>query len=431
MVDIVEVHQGSIADELGLTPGDILLNINGQTIKDYIDFKYITASDNFIVTIEKPDGQRWELDIEKAPDENLGIVLDGIIYNELKSCKNNCLFCFVKQQPMGMRQTLMMKDDDYRFSFLQGSFITLTNIDKNEMDRIIRLNLSPLYISVHTTNPQLRIEMMKNTTAGEIMHQLKTLSDNGIDFHTQIVLCPGYNDREELDNSIKDLISLYPGILSIGVVPVGLTNYRETLTDLNRYEKNEAVEVINQIERWQNYLMEKYKKNILYAADEFYFLADKEIPEYDEYNGFPQLENGIGLTRLLWKEFSSLEIPEAIAEERDLGIITGILGNKALMPIIKRLNDINNLNINTIPVKNKYFGESVTVTGLLTGGDIIMSLDSLQRIPENIIIPRIVLNERGFFLDDLSIIDIDEKFSDVNFYLAGDITEMLEVIVDG
>ncbi len=427
MVEISDVQAGSIADEMGLSTGDKLIEINGQLIKDYIDYQYGIAADTFVLTVEKKDGQLWELEITKYPDENLGIMIDGIIYDQLKNCKNNCLFCFVKQQPEGMRETLCLKDDDYRFSFLQGSFITLTNLNDSEIKRILRLNLSPLYISVHTTNPSLRVKMMKNPEAAKIMEQLKLFAENGISFHTQIVLCPGYNDMQELDKSIDELISLYPQVLSIGIVPVGLTDFRNNLTDLDRYDNKGAQVVIDQISNWQKKLENQFDENFLYLSDEFYFLAEKEIPEYDHYNDFCQIENGIGLTRLFYNEFSNLILPKKV-KNKNVGIITGELGNKALKPVIEELKKIKELTISTIPVINKFFGNSVTVTGLLTGEDIIKTLNNKKDKPDIIILPSIIFNNNGNMLDDLRLTDIKNEFPNIDFNLAGDMKEVLEVL---
>ncbi len=429
MVEISGVQVGSIADEMGLSTGDKLIGINGQPINDYIDYQYGIAADSFVLTIEKKDSQLWDLEITRYPNEKLGIFIDGIIYDQLKSCTNNCLFCFVKQQPEGMRETLCLKDDDYRFSFLQGSFITLTNLSKTEIERIIRLNLSPLYVSVHTTNPSLRIKMMKNPKAAKIMDQLSLLAENGISFHTQIVLCPGYNDGNELDKTINDLISLYPQILSIGIVPVGLTDFRDNLSYLERYDNKGAEFVIDQISNWQQRFKNQYDESFLYLSDEFYFLAQRDIPKYDHYNEFPQIENGIGLTRLFYNEFSRLNLPIK-TNNKTVGIITGVLGNKALKPVMKKLKKIDNLTIYTIPVINNFFGKSVTVTGLLTGEDIIETLNNNKDKPNIIILPRIIFNNNGNMLDNLTINNIKNEFPSIDFYLAGNMKEVLEVLED-
>lgn len=430
MIRIRAVEPGSIAEELEIFPGDYLLKIDGKEIRDYIDYQYGIAADFFVLTVEKADGEIWEIEIEKDADESIGLVFDDIIFDQLKLCKNNCLFCFVRQQPGGLRKSLLLKDDDYRFSFLQGSFITLTNLKEEDFKRIVDYNLSPLYISVHTTNPALRVEMMKNPQAGRIMEQLKYLAERGISYHTQLVLCPGYNDGTELDRSIKDLISLYPNVLSIGVVPVGLTEHRFNLPFLEKYTNSRAKESLAQVKEWQKKIKDLYGKNILYAADEFYFLANDSIPPVEEYHDFCQLENGIGLTRLLWEEFASLSLPKSIPV-KTVGLITGILGNKALAPIVNRLQEIPGLDIYTIPVENEFFGSSVTVTGLLTGQDIINKIKQLSNKPEYIIIPDIVLNPVGLFLDNLTVSDLIKEFPELKIYFVANLEEMLEVLLNG
>lgn len=428
MVEIKAVLPGSIAEELDIKAEDQLISIDDREITDYIDYQYGISADFFILTIKKKNGELWDFEIEKAPDENLGLVFDGIIYDRLKKCCNNCIFCFVKQQPEGLRDSLLIKDDDYRFSFLQGSFITLTNLKEDDLKRIINLRLSPLYISVHTTNPGLRVKMMKNPEAACILEKLSFLADNGIDFHTQLVLCPSYNDGEELDKSIRDLADFYPSLLSIGVVPVGLTKYRAGLPFLKSFDREGAVRVLEQIKRWQEKFIIEFGTNFLYAADEFYFLADEKIPDLEDYGEFPQIENGIGLTRLLWEEFSELVLPEEI-ERKNAGIITGILGQKALEPVVNGLKKIKGLNIHTIPVENDFFGRTVTVTGLLTGIDIINKLKKMDtKAIDFIFLPDILLNENGFFLDDLEKEDLEREFPDIKFFFVKNVVEMLEVL---
>lgn len=270
--------------------------------------------------------------------------------------------------------------------------------------------------------------MMKNPEAALILEKLKLLAANGIEFHTQLVICPGYNDQEELDKSIRDLVDFYPSLLSIGVVPVGLTKYRDSLPLIMGFDKESAKGILDQVKKWQEILKHRYGTNFLYAADEFYFLTGKNIPELKDYGVFPQIENGIGLTRLLWEEFSGLDIPDEL-EKKNVGIITGILGDKALEPVVNKLNKIKGLNIYTIPVENEFFGKSVTVTGLLTGIDIINTLKIMKKkIIDFLFVPDILLNENGFFLDDLKKVDLEKEFPDIKFYFVKDVEEMLEVL---
>ncbi|MFW6281391.1 MAG: DUF512 domain-containing protein [bacterium] len=425
MAKISEIESNSIADNLGIKPGDILVSINDKKIKDYIDFQYETADNNFKLTVKKKDNSLAEYNIEKKFGEKLGIRFNQIIFDKLKTCDNNCIFCFINQLPANMRNSLLIKDDDYRFSFLQGSFITLSNINENEFERICNLNLSPLNISVHTTNPELRKKMLGNKKAQYILEQLTRLKENKINFNAQIVLCPGINDGKELDRTIRDLKDFYPNLISLGVVPVGITRYNKNSL-LKPYNKNKALKLLNQIYFWQNNLKEYHGKNWLYAADEFYLLDGKKIPEYEHYNGFPQIENGIGLTRLTRNEFIKLDLPEKIST-KNLSIITGELGLKALRPIKKRLNYIKGLTIDLVPVKNDFFGNNITVTGLLTAEDIINTIKN-KKFYKNIIIPKIVLNAKDKFLDDISINEFCDELKEYNLHFCRNIKEVVEVI---
>ncbi len=432
MVNVIGVDPDSLAARKGIISGDRIININGQTVRDYIDYLYLTADDEFEILLQCKNGSYKKALIKRNTKDNLGINLEGIIYDQLKACQNQCLFCFIDQQPDGLRETLVHKDDDYRFSFLQGSFITLTNLSEEELKRIINLKLSPLNISIHSTNPELRIRMMKNKNAGKIVELLSILADNSIEFNTQIVLCPGLNDGPELNRTINDLLDFYPELISIGVVPVGLTKHRNNLVELESYNSESSQKVLKQIEEWQLRIKKLTGENILYAADEFYLAAGEEIPTYKEYNDFPQLENGIGLTRLLWNELKEIEplIPD-FTEKTSIGLITGKLGVLALRPVIERLKMINGLDIYSIPLKNYFFGEYVTVTGLLTGCDIIKGLKLHKKLPKKILIPDIMLNEDKYFLDNLKLQDIQKHFPDVRFNVCSSLQDIIEVIRNG
>lgn len=431
MLQISEIEKGSLADNLGLCVGDIVLTVNGNNIKDYIDWQYLTSDDFFVLGVKKKNGQTLKIEVVKGLQEKLGIIPKGIIYDQLKLCENNCIFCFVEQQAQALRKTLNLKDDDYRFSFLQGSYITLSNLTKKDFARIIELRLSPLNISVHTTNPQLRQKMMNNRKAGQIKEQLSFLAANQIQFNVQLVLCPGINDGEELNKSIKDLLSFYPALNSMGVVPVGVTKYREGLYPLSLYKKKNAKACLKLIRHWQEKIKRKFAKNILYAGDEFYFLAEENIPTYNHYHDFPQLENGIGLTRCLWQEFKDLKKKSLIIKKKNIALITSKLGAKALAPIIKELNKKNSLKLKLIVVENTFFGASVTVTGLLTGQDIVNCFKREEKLSKDIIIPRIALNEQGYFLDNYTMEKIEDEFPKVNFYQCHNLQEVLEVIENG
>ncbi len=427
MIRISDIIPGSIAERFNLQKGDKIVQINNKEIKDFIDFEYETADNYFELTVEKKDTNSLiKLKVNRGYGEELGIVLNEIIYDKLKYCNNNCIFCFVDQQPPGLRNSLYIKDDDYRFSFLQGSYITLTNLNKSDFARIIKYRLSPLYISVHTTNPALRQKMMRNTGAAKIREQLTFLADNGIKFNTQVVLCPGINDGVELDRTIKDLLNLYPAVNSLGVVPVGLTKYRKNLSNIKPYNKEKAISLLKQIERWQEIIREKCTYNWLYAADEFYLLADKNIPELKYYHDFPQLENGIGLTRKLWENFAKINLPREIGDKK-IAMITAELGKKSILPLVNKLNLIKGLDLEIITVKNNFFGRSVTVTGLLTASDIRDVLIDYN-VTNTIIIPNIVLNEKGYFLDDKTPDWLQKELSSKKLIFCTDFADIMEVI---
>lgn len=433
MIEIKNVKENSTADKLGIEAGDKIISINDKEIKDYIDYNYLVADFSFTLKIENSDGEIEEYNVKRKYDEKLGIEFDEIVFDGLNQCKNNCIFCFVDQQPPNLRNTLNMKDDDYRFSFLQGSYITLTNLSENDFERIVKFNLTPLNISVHTTDPELRKYMMKNPTAGNIRKQLDFLKKNGINFNTQLVLCPDINDKEKLNESIKDLSKYYPNILSLAVVPVGLTKFKNN--NLRTYTKKEAKKVINQVKKWQEILLEKFDENFLYASDEFYLITDTKIPDYDHYNDFPQLENGVGLTRLFREEYKKLKdkyiekLKRVDINTSKYTIITSVLGRKSIKPIIDDINqNQDNIKIEIEVVKNNFFGKSVTVTGLLTALDIEKKLKTIDS--QNIILPGVILNDDNKFIDEVNIKEFKKKFDNKNINVCNDIKDIMEVLVN-
>ncbi|KXS42308.1 MAG: hypothetical protein AWU54_1367 [Candidatus Frackibacter sp. T328-2] len=429
-IEIEAVSPNSIAADLDIESGDKLMSINGMPIRDYIDYKFLVTDLYLEVLIKKSNGEEWLLEIEKDYDEDLGLEFSDIIYDGLKKCNNNCLFCFVNQSPPGLRRTLNLKDDDYRFSFLQGSYITLTNLRAKDFERIKRMHLSPLYISIHTTNPKLRVKMLRNKKAGKVLDRLKDLAEFGIEFHTQIVLCPNLNDGEELDRTVQDLDELASAVKSLAVVPVGLTKFRDELYDLRSFTKDEAKQVVAQVEDWQQKLGQQQGGNYLYLADEFYLLAEQPLPEAEAYDGFPQLENGVGMVRLFWDQFAEVEdeLPDTIEEEKKFTLVTGELGEKALRPVVARLNEIRNLVVELLVVPNNFFGREVTVTGLLTGKDIIKKIRE-EEVTGRVILPEILLNDDGLFIDDLKLEELEAEFDYLEFILvannASDLTNEL------
>jgi putative radical SAM enzyme (TIGR03279 family) len=323
-------------------------------------------------------------------------------------------------------------DDDYRFSFLQGSFVTLTNLEAKEIQRIIDKNLSPINISVHTTNPELRVEMMKNPKAADINRLLKLFQKNNIQFHTQIVLCPEYNDQEELDKTLKDLLAFYPQILSIGIVPVGITKYREGLSDLRTLTPAEMQDSLAQIEYWQQKSKKMYGENIIYAADEFYLNTDSELPNYQEYNDFPQLENGIGLTALMNHELEKVELPESLSKVKNTAVMTSVLGKKSLSEFAEKIKKIDKLKLELKVVKNEFFGETVTVTGLLTAQDLKKNIKKINPIEyDQIFISEIVLNDQNKFLDEQTKEEFTAELSNYKIKFVSNLKELMEVIKNG
>ncbi len=327
---ISKIEPDSIAEELGIEMDDILLSINGKEIMDILDYLFLISDDYLEVEIEKKDGEIWVLEIDKDYDEDLGIEFDNPILDKAKYCKNKCIFCFVDQLPKKMRKTLYFKDDDSRLSFLQGNFVTLTNLTDEDIDRIIEYNISPINVSIHTTNPGLRARMLGNRNAGNVLERIKKLTENRILINGQIVLCPNVNDGKELDNTIEDLNSVYPNLHSLAIVPVGVTKFRENLYSMEIFDKEKASKVIEQIHRWQGVLKERIGTSFVFLSDEFYIMAQKALPKYDDYEGFPQIENGVGLIRKLEYEFNEhlKSIPADIEFNKTISVITGFSAQK-------------------------------------------------------------------------------------------------------
>ena len=389
---IGNVELGSIADEMEVSPGDLLISVNGKEIKDIIDYKYMMSDDYLLVEIEKNNGEIWELEIEKEPGEDLGILFTNPLIDKVKSCNNNCIFCFVDQLPPNMRDTLYFKDDDSRLSFLQGSFITLTNMNEDEIQRIVDYRLSPINISVHSTNPKLRIRMLKNKKAGQIFETLKKFHEVNIDMNCQIVLIPGINDGEELKRTIGDLSTLWPSIKSVAVVPVGITKYRDGLEKINIYNKETATSVINDVETMQQRYLSTIGSRYIFASDEFYIISGRKIPEHDEYERYPQYENGVGILRLFITEVNNA-LNNSVKKElkQKILFVTGALAFKYMEDMsLKIMDKYDGLSIEVVPIINDYFGETITVAGLITGMDLVKQLMEYKNY-DKIIIPRTML----------------------------------------
>lgn len=409
---IVSVLRNSIAEELEIEPGDELISVNGASIQDYIDYKFQISDYEIELEIKKQNGEVWELEIEKEYDEDLGIIFENPLMDNIKVCSNNCVFCFIDQMPKGMRKTLYLKDDDTRLSFLYGNFITLTNLSDDEISRIIRYRISPIKVSVHATDLNLRNEMMGKKDGKDIMVYLKKLADGGITVDCQIVLCRGINDKEVLNNTIDDLISLYPNIRSAAVVPVGLTDHRDKLYKLNKFDKESSQELINQVANKQNELLKKHGTRFVFIADEFYVLSESEFPPYDSYEDFDQIENGIGLFRLLEREIedSLKNIYKINGSNKKFTIVTGAAAYGIMSDLSDRITKKTGIEINVVKIINECFGKNITVAGLVTGKDIINQLKGKGF--ENLIIPKVMVEfEDSIFLDNVKIEDLVKELN--------------------
>ena len=409
---VKDVDQDSIAAELGVEQGDTILQINGTNIDDIIDYKYYCADENLQVLVQKNDGEQWLLEIEKDFDETLGIGFDSDGIGRTRRCRNKCIFCFVDQMPARMRPSLYVKDDDYRLSFAQGNFITLTNTGTAELERIARMRLSPMYVSIHTTNPDLRQKMMGQARAGRVMEQLQFLAQAGIEMHTQAVLCPGINDGDELDRTIRELGSLWPAVRSLAVVPVGLTSHRRGLFHLRPYQPEEAGAVVEQVHRWQKYFNSRYDYPLVFASDEFYLTAGITVPPAARYGGFPQTENGVGLVRLFKDQWSRVrrQLPATAIKPLRFAVVTGSLAGSLLQQVVDELNCIDEVEAVLYVLKNNFFGHNVTVAGLLTGQDLIDGLTG-HELGDKLFIPSVMLRDgESTFLDDITVEELSRRF---------------------
>ncbi len=403
------VAPGSIAEELELMPGDIVLSINGQEIEDVFDYHFLINDDYIEMLVRTAEGEEELLEIEKDYDEDIGITFESSLMDQYRSCSNKCVFCFIDQLPKGLRETMYFKDDDSRLSFLQGNYITMTNMKDEDLDRLIRYKLEPINVSVHTTNPELRKKMLGNRFAGKIMDQLKKLYNGGIIMNAQIVLCKNINDGEELERTIRDLSGFLPFIESVSVVPVGLSAHREGLYPLEPFTAEDAKAVIDTIERWQSVLYAEYDTHFIHASDEWYLLAGRPIPEEDRYDGYLQLENGVGMIRLLISEFSeALASFEGDDRVRHVTIATGRLAAPTLRMLVKALSaKFPNVTVDVRVIINHFFGERITVSGLLTGRDITGQLKG-EDLGEALLLPVNVLRSgEDVLLDDMTVGDIE------------------------
>lgn len=402
---VKNVLENSIAEELEIEPGDNILAVNDHPIEDIFDYQYLINDEYIELLVKKSDGEEWLLEIEKDYDEDLGIVFENSLMDNYKSCYNKCIFCFIDQNPKGMRDTIYFKDDDSRLSFLQGNYITLTNMKNEDIDRIINYHLAPINISVHTTNPQLRCSMLNNRFAGTILERIRKFYNAGIPMNGQIVLCKGINDGEELWRSISDLMEFVPVMESLSVVPVGLSDYRDGLFHLEPFDKEDACEVIDIIEHFQKKAYEKHGIHFVQASDEWYINAGRDFPEAERYDGFVQLENGVGMVRLMKEEFEQeFSAVQGDDREYEVSIVTGVLVYDSIKILVDRMKEkFPNVKIHLYKIINDFFGHRITVTGLLTGGDMIKQLKG-KPLGQRLILPsNTLMADEPKFLDDVTL----------------------------
>ena len=402
---------GGIGEELGIEPGDKLLAINGNEIQDVFDYYYYEESEQLLLLIEKPDGEEWELEIEKDEDESLGIEFDQSLMDEYRSCRNKCMFCFIDQMPKGMRETLYFKDDDSRLSFLQGNYITLTNMSDHDVERIVKYRLEPINISFQTTNPELRCKMLHNRFAGEALKKVDILYRGQIEMNGQIVLCKGVNDGEELERTIRDLTGYLPYLKSVSIVPVGLTKYRDGLYPLEPFTKEDAREVLSVIHRWQEKIYQEHGIHMIHAGDEWYVLAEEEVPEEERYDGYLQLENGVGMMRLLFNEVQeALSAVTGDERQREISLATGRLMYPYIGKILEEIRKkFPNITTHLYAIRNDFFGERITVSGLITGQDLTGQLKG-QPLGERLLLPCNMLKiGEPVFLDDFTLEEVENS----------------------
>ena len=410
---VSEVLEGSIAEELEIQPKDEIISIDNTKMSDMIDYNFLCKSELLTLEVKKANGETEVIEIEKDFDEDLGIVFESAVFGRVKPCLNHCIFCFVDQQPKGLRDTLYVKDDDYRLSYLQGTYITLTNLTEQDKERIKRMHLGPFYVSVHTTNPELRVKMLRNPNAGKALENLNWFRKNKIPFHAQIVLCPGYNDGKELERTLSDLAKLKTTVLSTAIVPVGVTQFRKE--GLKRVDKKCAEQTID--------IASKYKR--VCCSDEFFLLAERDIPPANYYGNYAQLEDGVGALRLLLDDFKSRKLPKKIKEPLKISFATGYAAKYAIDKISEELNKIENLFVTVNPVKSEYWGDDITVAGLITTDDLIRTVKDLDT--DLVIIPSVMLRPYSEDFLDGKNLDYVKECTKKEFFVVKNIYSMEEI----
>jgi putative radical SAM enzyme (TIGR03279 family) len=425
----------SIAEELGFEPGDAIASINGMKPRDLIDYQFLCADEYLELEVIDTQGKLHQVEIEKDYDEDLGLSFENALFDGLIQCNNHCPFCFIDQQPPGKRESLYFKDDDYRLSFLYGSYLTLTNLNQKEWQRIEQMRLSPLYVSVHATEPDLRIRLLKNQRAGQLLEQLNWFKERRLQIHAQVVVCPGINDGIHLERTLLDLAKFHqgevPAVISAAVVPVGLTRFRPAEDELIPVNQEKALEVIKQVQALQVKFQKKFKSHFAWLADEWFLIAQSELPPESHYEDYPQIGNGVGSIRQFIKHFLNLAeelLPQKIDQPKQFTWVVGNAVEKAFEPLVKQLNQVENLTITLAPLRSDYWGQEMTVTGLLTGQDLIDSLQN-QDLGQGILLPSLMLkHDDSKFLDDFTLEDVSQALK-VPIFPIKDVEELISYCI--
>ncbi|MGJ3248038.1 MAG: TIGR03279 family radical SAM protein [Elainellaceae cyanobacterium] len=428
---VTRVLPDSIAEEIGFEPGDRLISINGQHPRDLIDYRFLCADDVLELEVLDAAGQTHHVELEKEYDDDLGLEFESALFDRLIQCNNRCPFCFIDQQPPGKRDTLYLKDDDYRLSFLYGSYLTLTNLPPREWDRIAQLRLSPLYVSVHATEPEVRSRLLKNSRAGQILDQLRWFQTHRLQIHAQVVVCPGINDGEHLSRTLLDLAEFRngdpPTVTSVAVVPVGLTRFRPSEDELLPVIPEKAREVIDQVQTLQTTFQHQFGSSFAWLADEWFLIGRKDLPPASHYEDYPQIGNGVGSIHQFLSEFQNAahDLPPRVSSPRMLTWVVGNAVKHAFQPILNRLNGIEGLEVRMAALRSTYWGQDITVTGLLTGQDILDALQG-QDVGEAILLPTLMLkHDEAKFLDDMTVADLESKLG-TPIRPIGDVKELIE-----
>ncbi|MGG6296037.1 TIGR03279 family radical SAM protein [Leptolyngbya sp. AN02str] len=428
---IVGVVPGSIAEEVGFEPGDRLVSINGDRPRDLIDYRFLCADEVLELEVLGKDNKTYTIEIEKDYDEDLGLEFESALFDGLIQCNNRCPFCFIDQQPPGKRESLYFKDDDYRLSFLYGSYLTLTNLTQREWDRIAQMRLSPLFVSVHATEPEVRSRLLKNPRAAKILENLAWFESQRLQIHAQVVVCPGINDGAHLERTLLDLAQFHkrdtPAVISAAVVPVGLTRFRPMEDELIPVSREKAQEVIAQVQTLQAKFQAQLGSTFAWLADEWFLLAGVDLPSEAHYEDYPQIGNGVGSIQLFLREFDAAAeaLPQRISPQKSLTWVVGNAVERAFQPIVQRLNQVEGLDVQMVALASEYWGQTMTVTGLLTGQDLLRSL-SHRDVGDAILLPSLMLkHDDTCFLDDMTVEQLEAELN-VPIWIVRDVDELVE-----